>query len=79
MKPTGLCEHQSDPSLGWAIRQIKQVYNDNGVHVTLNDGITFSSHCFAGAKVGDIYAVFHESGGGCFGMIRRAVLLEPAR
>lgn len=76
---TGRCEHLSDPSIGWAIREIEQVNGHSSV--TLNDGVPFSSDCFAGARVGDIYAVYHEGGDfcGCFGRIRRAILLEPAR
>jgi hypothetical protein len=76
--PGGICWAQSDKSLGWTIRRIESVGNGG---VTLNDGVTFYSPCFAGAAAGDIWAVCHEAGVtcGCFGEVRRAVLLEPAR
>lgn len=72
----GICWAQSDGKLGWAIRRIERASNDS---VTLNDGVSFCSPCFAGAVEGDIWAVCHESGGACFGQVRRAILLEPAR
>lgn len=48
----------SDGSLGWTIRKIKAIGRDGSV--TLNDGISFRSPCFAAAKVGEIWAVKHE-------------------
>ena len=60
----------SDGSLGWTIRKIIAVY---GTAVTLNDGITFNSPCFAAAEVGDIWAVKHEPCAGfAFGAINQA-------
>lgn len=75
-RATGLCREQSRPELGWAIRRIANVTADS---VTLNDGVSFCSPCFEGAAVGDTWAVFHEAGGACFGQVRQAVLLDPAR
>jgi hypothetical protein len=72
----GICREQSDKSIGWAVRRIAKVSGDS---VELNDGVSFSSPCFSGARVGDIWAVCHESGGFCFGRVRRAILLEPVR
>lgn len=77
----GVCEAQSDGSLGWTIREIRSVRptRDGGVSVELNDGISFSSACFVGAEVGDIWAVCHEHlSPFCLGQVRRAIRLEPA-
>ena len=71
-----LCWEQSNPRLGWTIRRIMRA---NGDSVTLNDGVSFCSPCFAGAFAGDIWAVCHTAGGACFGQAGRAILLEPAR
>lgn len=72
-----ICQEQSDPSLGWTIRRITRV---RGEEVTLNDGVSFASPCFASAVAGDIWAVCHEHGdAACFGVVRRAYLLEPVR
>ncbi len=72
----GICWEQSNGDLGWTIRRIEKAENES---VILNDGVSFCSPCFARAVKGDIWAVYHESGIGCFGQIRRAILLEPAR
>ena len=72
----GICQTLSDKSIGWAIRKIARVTDQT---VELNDGVSFDSPCFAGARAGDIWAVCHEGGTGCFGRVRRAILLEPAR
>ena len=72
--PSGICQLGSEGSLGWTIRQIISV---NGTSVELNDYVSFSSECFAGAVAGDIWAVKHEPGAGCFGCVRQAILLQP--
>lgn len=72
----GICWAQSDGKLGWVIRRIERARHES---VTLNDGVSFCSPCFAGAAEGDIWAVCHEPGIACFGQVRRAILLEPAR
>jgi len=73
--PRGVCCEMSDGSIGWAIRIIKSV---SGESVQLNDGVSFFSPCFNGARPGDIWAVKHEPGIGCFGQVRQAILLQPA-
>lgn len=60
---------------GWVIRVI---HNTSDNSVTLSDGISFSSDCFADANIGETWAVRYEEGG-FLGVIRRAVLLESAR
>ena len=64
----------SDGSLGWTIRKIKST---DGRSVQLDDGVSFYSECFAGAMAGDTWAVRHEGGGACFGIVRQAILLQP--
>lgn len=66
-------EELSNGSLGWTIRKIAKV---TPYSVILNDGVSFASDCFSGAKEGDTYAVFHEPGHAGFGQIKRAVLLD---
>lgn len=70
----GVCSEISCGSIGWAIRVITSV---SGSSVTLNDGISFSSGCFRGASVGDVWAVRHEGGSACFGKVETAILLQP--
>lgn len=70
----GICDETSHGAIGWAIRRIESATESS---VTLNDGVSFSSPCFSGAKAGEIWAVKHEPGAGCFGAVNRAVLLEP--
>ena len=70
----GVCVETSHGSIGWAVRRIDRATEHS---VTLNDGVSFSSPCFAGAKEGEIWAVKHEHGAACFGAVNRAVLLEP--
>lgn len=66
----------SSGDLGWQIRKIKY---SNGDQVMLNDGVSFTSPCFAGAMPGDLWAVKHEPGNGCYGCVKSAVLLESYR
>ena len=68
---------QTSGKLGWTVRSI--VASDENGTVMLDDGVSFSSPCFAHAQAGDIWAVHHEPGSGCFGQVRQAVLLSPAR
>ena len=70
----GICVEPSHGAIGWAIRRIESATEHS---VTLNDGVSFSSPCFSGAKAGEIWAVKHEPGASCFGAVNRAVLLEP--
>lgn len=62
-------------SLGWQVRIIESTCKKS---VTLGDAVSFSSPCFAGARVGDIWAVKYEPSFSCFGKIQQAILLQPA-
>jgi hypothetical protein len=69
------CKEDIYETWGWKIRTIKAASENS---VTLDDSVSFSGHCFAGAQVGDIWAVKHEKGDACFGKVRQAILLQPA-
>lgn len=58
----------------WKIRHIKA---SDDCSVTLDDGVSFQSPCFANAQVGQIWAVYHEVSASCFGRVRQAILLQP--
>jgi hypothetical protein len=61
---------------GWRVVKIIRVDREA---VTLDTGISFYSPCFAGAKVGDIWAAkLEDAGPFVFGMIREAYLLETS-
>ena len=60
--------------VGWKIRTIKRI---TGSSVTLEDGVSFCSPCFDGAKVGEVWAVYYESGLG-FGSIKKAKFVQAA-
>ena len=64
-----ICEDMSDPKLGWQLRRIKEARFGS---VELNDGVSFESPCFKGARTGDVWLVKHEEGQGCFGAIKEA-------
>ncbi len=69
-----ICEDQSDSSLGWVYRRIRNVHDcgSGRVSVELNDMVSFESPCFNTAKVGEIWKVNHEPGGFCFGQVKEA-------
>lgn len=63
-----------DHDVGWKVRRIIRADEDS---VTLDTGISFMSPCFKDAKVGELWAVCHESCGSfAFGMVEKAIRLE---
>lgn len=76
VKMPGVYKQLTDGGVGWAIRVIIRV---QACAVTLNDGVSFSSPCFAGAAVGDVWAVHHEGGSACYGKVVEAVRLQAAK
>jgi hypothetical protein len=68
-------ERISSGDLGWTIRRIDGVSASGAVR--LNDGVSFASPCFEGARTGDIWAVKYKPSFGGFGKIEQAILLAP--
>ena len=67
-------DETKDSDWGWKVRRIIRADEDS---VTLDTGISFMSPCIKDAKVGELWAVCHESCGSfVLGMVEKAIRLE---
>ena len=74
--PKPILNRTNDREFGWRVRVIEAV---DGSSVQLDDGVSFIVPYFKDAVVGDIWAVHHVRGFGCFGKVDKAILLQRAK